>query len=179
MRAILTTHRVYLYKMNTSDAAFILELLNSPGWMKGIGDRGVRTVDQARKYIEENIMRSFEENGFGLFKMVSKETYLPIGICGFVQRNYLEYPDLGFAVLPDYEGKGLTTEASKTVLGYGFNMLKMENIFGITNPNNFASQRILEKLGFERLRLLKPDPAKDPLQLFSLGKSRWLSENDK
>ncbi len=171
MYAILTTPRVDLCKMDTSDAAFILELLNSPGWLKGIGDRGVRTIDQARKYIEENIMTSFQDHGFGLFKVVSKERKIALGICGLVQRNYLEFPDLGFAILPKYEGRGLTTEASEAVLDYGFNILKMEKIFGITNPDNFASRHILEKLGFQSLELVIPAPGKDPLQLFSLSKS--------
>lgn len=177
MCVILTTPRVELCRMDQSDAAFILELLNSPGWLKGIGDRGVRTVDQAQKYITENITKSFEDNGFGLFKMVRKKNNRIIGICGFVQRKYLDYPDLGFAILPEYEGKGLTTETSKGVLDYGFNILNLDKVFGITNPDNFASRHILEKLGFEKLELIIPAPDKDPLQLFSLAKSSWTDKN--
>ena len=164
--------------MSPSDGAFILELLNSPGWLKGIGDRGVKTVGQAQKYITENITKSFEDHGFGLFKMVRKKNNQTMGICGFVQRNYLEHPDLGFAILPEYEGKGLTTEASKGVLDYGFNTLKFDKVFGITNPDNFASQHILLKLGFESRELIMPSPGQDPLQLFSLSKSNWFAQND-
>lgn len=177
MRAILTTPRVELCKMSSSDASFILELLNSPGWLKGIGDRGVRTVDQAKEYIEENIAKSFQDHGFGLFKMVSKKINRAIGICGFVQRNYLKHPDLGFAILPKYEGQGLTTEASKGVLDYGFNILKFEKVLGITNPDNNASRHILKKLGFEYLEVVIPAPGRDPLQLFSLSKSSWPDKN--
>lgn len=163
--------------METSDAAFILELLNSPGWLKSIGDRGVRTMEQATKYIEENIMSSFQEHGFGLFKMVSIKTDRAIGICGFVQRKYLKHPDLGFSILPEYEGRGLTTEASRGVLDYGFNILNLDKVFGITNPDNFVSRHILEKLGFETLELIIPAPDMNPLQLFSLSNSCWTDKN--
>ena len=103
---ILQTERLTLRHATTDDAAFILTLLNDPSWMKYIGDRGVRTLKEAEKYILDKLVNSYEEHGYGLYLTELKKDKTPIGICGLVNRDTLEDIDIGFAFLPDFTGKG-------------------------------------------------------------------------
>ena len=105
----IKTVRLYIQEVTLDDHAFILELVNSPTWLKFIGDKNVTTKETALNYIQHSLIESYQKNGFGLYKMVLTAQNIPIGICGFVQRDYLEHPDIGFAILPQFEGIGYTT----------------------------------------------------------------------
>ena len=149
---ILETERLILREVHTSDSDFILDLLNQPSFIKYIADRGVRTVDQAREYIESRFVQSYKTNGYGLFLMELKDGGTPIGLCGFVNRETLPHPDVGFALLPQFEKQGYAYEAASALLDYGRERLGCKRVLAITTPDNESSGRLLEKIGlrFER-----------------------------
>ena len=152
-----------------ADAPFLLELLNSPPWLKYIGDRGVRTVADAEEYLRSRIIKSYEEHGFGMFVVILKSMDKPIGSCGLVKRETLPDADLGFAFLPGFEGRGYGFEAATSVLDFTKKTLRKERLLAITLPSNTASVGLLKKLGFifEKTMLLKGD--EEELQLFSIA----------
>ncbi|MEQ9298953.1 MAG: GNAT family N-acetyltransferase, partial [Cyclobacteriaceae bacterium] len=137
--------RLYLRNLAVKDAEFVFRLLNSPGWLEHIGDRGIQTLEDAIRYIKHNPSRSYRRSKYGLKAVLLKETDEPIGICGLIQRDYLTHPDLGFAFLPEYAGKGYGYESSAAVLSEP----KIRwPVYAMTGPDNHASQGLLKKLGF-------------------------------
>jgi RimJ/RimL family protein N-acetyltransferase len=153
VRAIAATPRLSLRELAESDAAFILELLNSPDFIANIGDRGVRNVDDAARYIRETALRSYAERGHGLWRVSLRANDLPVGISGLLYREYLAAPDIGYAFLPQYFGQGFATEAGTAVLDYGRRTLGLTRIVSIVAAENAASIQVLRKLGlcFERV----------------------------
>ncbi len=145
---ILSTDRLSLLRILPEDAPFIFELMTSQKWITNIGNRGIKTVADAEKYIHQTFQKSYDEHGYGLYKIQLKETKQSAGICGFVKRTYLDAPDLGFALLTEYEKKGIGYEAAAAVLQYGFTELLFEKVYAITLPSNAASIALLIKLGF-------------------------------
>ena len=110
---ILETERHWLEEADSNDGAFFFELLNSPTWIRFIGDRGIASIDDAVNYIRESLIKSYRKNGFGLYKMVLKQDDRPIGICGLLKRPGLEHVDIGFAILPQYEKKDMPLKPQK------------------------------------------------------------------
>lgn len=137
----LRTARLILTPVVEADAAFVLELLNDPGWLRNIGDRGVRTLDDARAYIRDRFGRS-------LWLVARDAAGEPLGMCGLVERPVLDSPDLGYAFLARHSGKGYATEAASAVLAHVREVMGLPKLAAITQPSNQASQRVLEKLGF-------------------------------
>lgn len=144
---ILETERLLLREVEPADADFILDLLNQLSFKKYIGDRGVRTVEQARQYIATRFTNSYQENGFGLYLIELRTDRTPIGICGFVKRRELDDPDIGFALLPQFERKGYAYEAADAVMRYGRETLGLLRVLAITTLDNESSGRLLEKIG--------------------------------
>jgi RimJ/RimL family protein N-acetyltransferase len=144
---IFETERLFLREFNTNDAEFVVALLNSPGWVEFIGDRGIKTVKDANDYIENSLKKSYKENGFGLWLVQLKNNNTPIGMCGLVNRNTLEDIDIGFAMLPDYSNLGYGFEAAKATLNFAKGTLKINRVVGITVASNIASKKLLNKLG--------------------------------
>ncbi|HZG17118.1 MAG TPA: GNAT family N-acetyltransferase [Candidatus Bathyarchaeia archaeon] len=144
---VLETDRLILRHQSMEDAAFILELLNDPSWIKYIGDRGVRTLEDARGYIENVSQDMYARLGFGFYLTELKDGGVPIGICGLVKRESLEDVDVGFAFLPKFWGNGYAFEAASAVMNYATGVLGLQRIVGITNENNQASAKLLQKLG--------------------------------
>jgi RimJ/RimL family protein N-acetyltransferase len=141
----LQTDRLVLSPVHADDAAFVLELLNDPGWLANIGDRGVRTLDQAQAYIAER----FTPNFWRVVRDAASGE--PLGLCGVVPtRPGLEHPDLGYAFLARHSGKGYATEAAAAVLAHALGALGHNRLLAITTLGNTPSQRVLEKLGFRR-----------------------------
>ncbi|HEY0029260.1 MAG TPA: GNAT family N-acetyltransferase [Bacteroidia bacterium] len=153
---VTETERLVLQHLQPDDAAFILMLLNTPSWRRFIGDRGIRTEAQARQYIIAKLMKSYESPGFGFYLTKLKEGDVSIGICGIVKRESLEDVDIGFAFLPEYEGKGYGYESAAAVLKYAKEKFNLDRIAAITNKDNERSIRLLQKLGlrFEKMILL-------------------------
>ncbi|WP_159022305.1 GNAT family N-acetyltransferase [Formosa sp. L2A11] len=145
---ISSTERLHIQELNTDDAPFILELLNTPNWIKFIGDRNINTIQAAANYITNNHLKSYRENGFGFYKLLLKsEDLKPIGCCGLIKRPELEGVDIGFAFLPTYEGKGFGFESASEILKLAETKFKLNEVVAIVAPENPNSIKLLEKLG--------------------------------
>jgi RimJ/RimL family protein N-acetyltransferase len=145
---MIETSRLVLREVETGDAAFVVQLLNEPAFIQNIGDRGVRTQDDALRWIESGPRANYASLGFGHYAVVLKETDEPIGICGLRTRAGLEHPDLGYAILEQYWGHGYAVEAARAILDYSRRSLGMRHLLAICAPANRASIVVLEKLGF-------------------------------
>ena len=165
---ILETNRLILQQVSIEDAKFILTLLNEPSFIKNIGDRGVRTLDDARAYILNRLVASYEKFGFGMYLVILKETGTSAGLCGLVQRDGLDDVDIGYAFLPGYWSKGYATEAALGVKKYAKNMIGLKRIVGITNPDNDGSIRVLEKLGLKFEKMIKLSEDDIELKLYAI-----------
>lgn len=165
---VLETARLTLRRLSQEDAPFIFRLVNEPSWLKYIGDKGVRSLDDARRYLQEGPLDMYARCGFGLYLVVRKRDAAPIGVCGLIKRDALAEPDIGFAFTPENWGAGYAVEAAGATLAYGRDVLGMKRILAITSLDNAASIRLLEKIGmqFERVIELKPG---DPVRLFASG----------
>lgn len=150
---VLETERLILRRVTPEDAEFFVELLNEESFLRYIGDKGVRTVEDARRYILEGPVRSYERFGFGLYLVERKETGEPIGFCGLLKRDFLEDVDVGYAFLPRFWSKGYAFESASAVMAYGRDVLGLDRIVAVVNPDNAGSIRVLEKIGlrFERM----------------------------
>jgi RimJ/RimL family protein N-acetyltransferase len=149
---VLQTDRLTLRRITTDDAPVILALVNDPAWLEFIGDRGVRTLDDARAYIEKGPVAMYQRLGFGLYLAVRKADGAPVGMAGLVKRDTLDDVDVGFAFFPEFRGQGYAHEAAAAVIAHGKSALGLDRIVAITSPSNARSIRVLEKLGlvFER-----------------------------
>lgn len=144
---ICETERLRLRKLTPDDAPFMLELMNEPSFIQNIADRGLRTVEDMRRYIQERPLVHYETHGFGHYVVELKETGEPMGTCGLIQREGLDAPDIGYAFLPRYWSKGYAFEAAQGVMGYARETLGLTRIVAITAPDNQPSMKLLEKLG--------------------------------
>jgi RimJ/RimL family protein N-acetyltransferase len=163
---ILETERLVLRRVSSDDAEFILELLNQPSFLRYIGDKGVRTAEDAVRYIQTGPVASYERFGFGLYLVELKETRVPIGMCGLLKRDTLLDPDVGFAFLPDYWSQGYAFEAASGVMRYGGEVLGLPRIVAITSLDNDASIRLLEKIGLKFEGLITPSQELGEVRLF-------------
>ncbi|SDM24854.1 Protein N-acetyltransferase, RimJ/RimL family [Catalinimonas alkaloidigena] len=162
----LETDRLVLTELTLADAPFMLHLLNTPAWLQYIGDRGVRTVDQAETYLLKGALRSYETSGFGFYRTALKTDDTPIGICGLVKRDFLDDVDIGFAFLPAYVGQGYGFEAAQATLTYATQTLGFRRLVGIVSEQNQPSVRLLQKLGFRYERHMRvPGEDKEVLLL--------------
>jgi len=164
--SLIETERLTLRKLSVEDAPFILRLVNEPSFLQFIGDKGVRNLEDARQYILNGPVASYAQNGFGLFLVQLKANQVPLGMCGLLKRETLEDVDIGFAFLPEFWNKGYAFEAAAVVLSYAKDVLKLPRIVAITNKDNDASGKLLEKLGFHFDRLIKLSDDKAELKLF-------------
>lgn len=164
---ILETERLRLREFNLNDTAFIIELLNSPGWLQFIGDRNVKTHEQAVQYLQNGPLKSYAENKYGLSMVETKEGQKPIGMCGIINRATLDNPDIGFAFLPEYIGRGYGYEIASATLLHAKEKLHLSKIVAITLPNNKNSIGLLEKLGFTFTKPFSYADSKEELLLYS------------
>lgn len=148
--AALSTARLVVRELADDDAPFIVALLNDPDFIRNIGDRGVRTGEDACEYLAAGPLASYARHGFGLCAVVLAGTGKPIGICGLLQRDELPGPDIGFAFLPQYRAQGYAFEAASAVKADAHARLGIQTLFAIVSPGNEPSVRLLEKLGFHR-----------------------------
>jgi len=166
---ILETARLSLRHLDGHDAAFVLELVNDPGWLRFIGDRNIRDLDAARRYIAEGPVAMYRKFGFGLYLAELKSTATPIGLCGLVRRDGLDDVDIGFALLERFRGHGYAREAARAVLGHALGALGLRRVVAITAPDNRASQRILEDLGLSFERMIRLCDGAPEIMLYSPG----------
>ncbi len=159
---LLKTERLILRELTLDDAPFILTLLNEPSFLRFIGDKKVRTLEDARQYMLNGPMASYAQNGFGLCLVELNDSQTPIGMCGLLKREDLPHPDIGFAFLPDFWGKGFAFEAAAAVMNDARERLKLNRVLAIVNPDNDASIKLLERLG------MKFERVKDDVKVFAI-----------
>lgn len=163
---VLGTERLILREFTVEDAEFILALLNEPSFLRYIGDKQVRNLEDARQYILNGPVASYERHGFGLCLMELRESHTPVGMCGILKRAELTDPDIGFALLPDFCGKGLAFEAAAAVLNDARERLTLKRILAITSLDNERSIKLLERLGFRFKEIIRLAPEREEVRLF-------------
>lgn len=164
---VLETERLSLRQLTAHDAQFILTLLNEPSFIRYIGDKQVRNLKDAEAYILNGPVASYERHGFGLYLVELRESYTPIGMCGFLKREELPDPDIGFAFLPEFWNKGFAFEAAAALLQDARERLKLQRILAITSPDNDASIKLLERLGFRFERVTQLATDREQVKLFA------------
>jgi RimJ/RimL family protein N-acetyltransferase len=168
---VIQTPRIDLRELDLGDAGYILELLNEPGFIRFIGDKGVRTLADARDYLRQGPMDSYAHNGFGLYAACLRDG-TPIGMCGLVKREGLDDPDVGFAFLSRYWSKGYAVESAGAVLAYAVESLRLERVVAITSPDNWASIAVLGKIGFKFERMIRLVDHSPELKLFGASREQ-------
>lgn len=147
---VAQTERTDIAHLAIADAPFIFKLVNSPGWLRYIGDRNIRDIEAAEEYLRTGLLKHYDEKGYSYY-VVRQKDGTPIGICGFLKKPHLENEDFGFAFLPEYLRQGFGFEAGVATLKYGVQQFEFRELDAETSAKNLASIRLLEKLGFEYL----------------------------
>jgi len=165
---VLETPRLALRRFTLEDAPFVFEMVNDPDWLRHIGDRGVRTLDDARAYIRDRTLAQYDRVGFGMYVVTLRHGGEVVGSCGLIRRDSLADVDIGFAFLARHRGRGYATEAAAAVLDYGVRSQGLTRIVAIVSPENRRSIRILERIGmrFERMIRLPGEPEEIPLYAY-------------
>lgn len=164
----LKTERLLLRRLTLDDAGFMLSIWNDPAFVRFVGDRGIRTLEQAQDALIEGAFRLYEQYGYGPYCMAQKSDGSPIGICGLFRRDNLDHPDIGFAVLPDYIGLGLAGEAAAAVVAHARDDLGLEYLTAIVSPENTVSIGLLEKLGLEFKKRITMPGEKNEISLYGM-----------
>ena len=167
---ILQTQRLTLRELTFDDADFILVLLNDPDFIHFIGDRNVRSVEDARKYLK-GPLDSYERNGFGLWMAEDKANQTPLGMCGLIKRDSLPDVDIGYAFLPGFRSQGYAFEAASASIAFARDTLKLGRLLAIVSPENERSIRLLEKLGMKFERMFTMPNETEELKLFAVNLS--------
>jgi RimJ/RimL family protein N-acetyltransferase len=167
---VLETKRLRLRWLSAEDAAFILELVNDPAWLRFIGDRGVRTLEDARSYILNGPVAMYHREGFGLYLVELKQNATPIGMCGLIKRAGLEDVDIGFAFLPAYYGQGYAYESAAAVMAYAQDTLGLDRVVAIVDPDNQRSIKLIGKLGMSFVDMLRLSEDQPEVKLFAWNK---------
>ena len=163
---LLETERLVLREIITDDAEFMYQLMNDASWLRFIGDRNIKSIEVAEKYIANKLMPSYEKFGFGFYLTSLKENDAPIGVCGLIKRPSLEHVDVGFAFMPEFRNKGYGYESSVAILDYAKDELGIDYIVAITDLDNIASIKLLEKLGLKFEKIMQLDGEKKQCRLF-------------
>jgi [ribosomal protein S5]-alanine N-acetyltransferase len=163
---LLETERLLLRQLTMEDATFMFELLNDPSFIRNIGDRNIRTIDDACAYIVNGPVKSYEKNGFGLYLVILKETNESIGICGLIRRESLEDVDIGYALLPKFWSKGYAVEAAQATKAYAKDVVGLKRLVAIVDPVNVGSIRVLEKIGLRYENMVQLSADDIELKLF-------------
>lgn len=152
---ICKSERLIIRKFTLNDAEFILQLFNQAPFIRYIADKGVRTIDDAKQYLSDNLIASYDKHGFGLYLIALAKTNTAIGSCGLLKRETFNHPDLGFAFLEDYCGRGYAYEAAQAILLHEKNTLPFNTILAVTMPDNISANRLLTKLSFAKTGMLE------------------------
>ncbi|HWH50896.1 MAG TPA: GNAT family N-acetyltransferase [Gemmatimonadaceae bacterium] len=165
---VVQTQRLMLRHATADDAAFVLRLLNEPSFLRFIGDRGVRTLDDARGYITERFIGSYERHDFGMWVVERRDAPGPIGISGLVKRDTLPEPDIGFAFLPEHWARGYALESALAVRDFAFRALRLPRLLAIADQDNAPSIRLLERLGMSLAERRPLSEGASPVCVFGL-----------
>lgn len=167
---VLETDRLILrrFTADPEESEFALRLLNEPSYLQNIGDKGVRTLEQAAKYLTDGPIKSYELHGHGLYLVVLKESQQLVGISGLLRRDQFKDPDLGYAFLPEFWSRGFAFETASAVLDYGKTTLGLSKIIALVDPANVPSINLLKKLGFSFAETVKMEPGGAVADLYEL-----------
>ena len=160
------TERLRLRELTADDAAFVMELVNEPAWLRFIGDRNVHSLESARDYIAKGPVASYGRNGFGLWAVDLAATGEPVGMCGLVRRPTLEHVDLGFAFLSRHWGHGYARESAAAVVALAREFFGLPKLVAITDLDNLASQKVLTSVGFRYDKLIHWSETSEQLMLY-------------
>jgi [ribosomal protein S5]-alanine N-acetyltransferase len=164
---VLETERLNLRQLDADDAAFVVELLNEPSFLHNIGDKGVRTIEDAVQYILTGPVDSYARHGFGLWLVELKNEGTPAGICGLVKRDTLPDVDIGYAFLSRFRSRGYASESAAAVMNYALGTLGLKRVLAITIPDNAGSIKVLEKIGLKFDRLIRLSDDAPEIMLFA------------
>lgn len=164
---VAETERLRLRWLEAGDSAFILELVNEPSWIEFIGDKGVKTPQDAIRYIENGPVAMYRRVGFGLYMVELKDGREPIGICGLIKRDGLNDVDLGFAFLPRFWRNGYAFESASAVMMHGRSALGLRRIVAILSRDNYRSSKLLGRLGFSFEGTVKLHQDDEELDLYA------------
>jgi ribosomal-protein-alanine N-acetyltransferase len=155
----LETRRLVLRRLDLDDAPFVLKLLNEPSFIQNIGDRGVRSIEDAQRYLRKGPLAMYERYGFGLWHTARNSDGAAVGMCGLLRRDNLPDVDIGYAYLPEFWGQGFAFEAAEATLRIAAKKFGLRRVIGVVSVGNVGSIRVLEKLGmsFERMFPMNPD----------------------
>jgi RimJ/RimL family protein N-acetyltransferase len=167
MTTALTTERLRLRELAAGDCGFVLELLNDPAFVANIGDRGVRTPADALAYVEQGPGASYRRHGYGLYLVEARDGGAPLGLCGLVRRDALPHPDVGFAFLPAFRGRGYALEAARAVLDDA-RARGLPRVLAIVKPGNAPSRRLLLRLGLADAGQVRLAPDAEELELYAI-----------
>jgi len=163
----LETERLYLRRVTLDDTGLMLAVWNDPAFVRNVGDRGIRTVEQARKAMKSGALKLYADYGYGPYSMVLKSDECQVGVCGLFRRENLEDPDIGFAVLPDYCSMGYAGEAAFAVLAHARDDLAIRELTAIVSPGNAPSIGLIEKLGLSFDRMITMPGDEEEISLYS------------
>ena len=164
---ILETQRLIIRELTPKDAPFFFELVNDDGWKRFIGDRNIKTLQDAEDYLTGRIIPSYSDWGFGFYLVIEKKTKNSLGITGFVKRDELKFADVGFAFLPIGRGKGFALESTQAIMDYGFGNLGFTTVLGIANNDNERSHLLLKKLGLRFDKYIQLSDEDQEISLFT------------
>ncbi|MDD3266859.1 MAG: GNAT family N-acetyltransferase [Burkholderiales bacterium] len=161
----ITTDRLLIRELTLNDTEFIFELLNQSSWKKYIGNKNIKSIEDAKQYLIDNTIKMYETHGFGLWCVTKIYSKQPLGIAGVTKRDNLPVIDIGFAFLDRFIGHGYAYEACEAILDYTKSQLNSEQILAIVKPENNKSIKLLDKLGFTFKEQVHLNPADNPLNL--------------
>jgi RimJ/RimL family protein N-acetyltransferase len=164
----ISTPRLQLRWLEPGDAAFIYRLVTDADWLRNIGDKGVASLADARRYIETGPVAMYRRLGHGLNRVSLRKDDTPIGICGILKRDDLPDADLGYALLPEFRGRGYAAEAAAAVLDHARGVLGISRVAAIVTPHNEASISLLRNLGFASRGEFTRDPGAPPVELYQI-----------
>jgi len=162
------TERLLLKPMSKDDAPFLLELLNSPKWIKYVGDRNIHSIEEAASYIKIKMAPQLKKLGFSNYTVIRKTDNAKLGSCGLYDREGIEGVDIGFAFLPQYEKMGYAFESANKMKALAFNQFNLKQISAITTKENKDSQKLLEKLGLKYIKIINIPDDNEDLLLYEL-----------
>jgi len=162
------SERLLLRRARPADAAFMLKLLNQASWIRNIGDRGVRTLDDAVGYIRKGPADSYARHGYGLWLVELKETGEPLGVSGLMHRDTLPAPDIGYAFVPRHWSRGYAVESCTAVRDHALRTLALPQLLAIVSPGNDASVKVLERIGMSYVKMVTMPSSAEELQLYAL-----------
>jgi RimJ/RimL family protein N-acetyltransferase len=163
----LETERLILRRVTLDDAEFMLSVWNDPAFIRNVGDRGVRTVEQAQEAMQAGALKLYADYGYGPYAMILKSNGIKIGICGLFRRDNLKHPDIGFSVLPEFCSNGYAGEAAFAVLAHARDDLDIRELTAIVSRSNAASIGLIEKLGLVFVRMIKMPDDDEEICLYS------------